>query len=80
VVNGYIAPTIAHSDAAGNKLCNVNSRVINAIIAGLENPIFVKVMHCKSTKEIWEKLKIIYEGDGKVNNKKFKHTEGGLRV
>ena len=30
-------------------------------------------MHCKTTKEIWEKLKTIYEGDTKVKRAKF-HT------
>ena len=67
VVNGYIAPTTAPSDSVAKKLCNDNSRVVNAILGGLENPIFVKVMHCKSTKEIWDKIKTLYEGDGKFN-------------
>jgi hypothetical protein len=65
VVNGYIAPTIAPSVVDAKKLCNDSSRVVNAILGGLANPIFVKVMHFKSTKEIWDKLKVIYEGDGK---------------
>jgi hypothetical protein len=47
VVNGYIAPTTAPSDDAAKKLCNDNSRVVNAILGGLANPIFVKVIHCK---------------------------------
>jgi hypothetical protein len=50
VVNGYTAPTTAPSDVAAKKLCNDNSRVVNAILGGLANSIFVKVMHCKSTK------------------------------
>jgi hypothetical protein len=28
-------------------------------------------MHCKSAKEIWEKLKVTYEGDNKVNESKL---------
>jgi hypothetical protein len=28
-------------------------------------------MHCKSTKEIWDKLKVIYEGDSKVKQAKL---------
>ena len=71
MVNGYIAPTAAPSNVAAKKLCNDNSRVVNAILGGLANPIFVKVMHCKSTKEIWDKLKAIYEGDGKVKQEKL---------
>jgi hypothetical protein len=71
VVHGYIAPTTAPSDVAAKKLCNDNSRVVNAILDGLANPIFVKVLHYKSTKEIWDKLKVIYEGDGKVKQDKL---------
>jgi hypothetical protein len=67
MVNGYTAP----SNVFAKKICNHNSRVVNAIMGGLANPIFVKVMHCKSTKEIWDKLKFIYEGDGKVKQAKL---------
>ena len=59
-------PHLLSTGVAAKKLCNDNSRVVNAILGGLANPIFVKVMHYKSTKEIWDKLKIIYEEDGKV--------------
>ena len=50
VVNGYIAPTTTPSNVVAKKLYNDNSRDINAILGGLANLIFVKVMHCKSTK------------------------------
>jgi hypothetical protein len=70
LVNLYTATT-APSDVAAKKLCNDNSRVVNAILGGLANPIFVKVMHCKLAKEIWDKLKVIYEGDGKVKQEKL---------
>ena len=33
---------------------------------GLSETIFTKFAHCKSTKEIWDKLKNIYGGDSKV--------------
>jgi hypothetical protein len=33
---------------------------------GLNDTIFTKVAHCKSTKYIWDKLQNIYEGDTKV--------------
>jgi hypothetical protein len=32
---------------------------------------FVKVMHCESTKDIWDKLQNIYEGDDKVKKAKL---------
>jgi hypothetical protein len=47
---GYIAPTTPPKDVVGNKICNKNSREVNAILGGLKNSINVKVMHCKSSK------------------------------
>jgi hypothetical protein len=76
MVNGYTTPTTTPSYFAAKKLCNDNSKVVNTILGGLANPIFVNVMHCKSTKEIWEKLKIIYEGDGKVKKTKLQTYRG----
>jgi hypothetical protein len=76
VVNGYTAPTTAPSQVVAKKLYNYNSRVVNAILGGLANSIFVKVTHCKSTKEIWDKLKIIYEGYGKVKQEKLQTYRG----
>jgi hypothetical protein len=37
---------------------------------------FVKVMHCYSAKEIWDKLKNFYEGAAKVKGAKFKTYKG----
>jgi len=48
-----------------------NSKAMCAILVGLTGTDFVKVMHCKSTKEIWDKLKKIYEGDDKVKKAKL---------
>jgi hypothetical protein len=50
VEDGYTASTTSPIDTTGNKLCNANARATNAILGGLSNPIFVKVMHCKSAK------------------------------
>jgi hypothetical protein len=71
IEDGYTAPSTPATDIAAMNLYNDNSRVFNAILGGLENRIFVKVMQCKLTKEIWDKLKIIYEGDGKVKQAKL---------
>jgi hypothetical protein len=67
LVNSYDVPEIAPSNKNAKKLYNDNSRDINEILVGLENNVFFKVMHCKSTKEIWDKIQIIYEGDAKFN-------------
>ena len=42
-----------------------------AILGGLEGFEFVKVMHCESAKELWDKLKNIYEGDAEVKKAKL---------
>ena len=39
---------------------------MNATLAGLAKSEFVKVMNCKTAKEMWDKLKNINEGYGKV--------------
>jgi hypothetical protein len=71
IVDGYTAPTTPPKDAARKKICNDNSRVVNGILGGFTNSICVKVMHCKSTKEIWDKLEFVYEGDEKVKEAKL---------
>jgi hypothetical protein len=38
--------------------------------------IYVKVMHCDSTKDIWEKLHNVYEGDTKVKVAKLQTYRG----
>ena len=43
---------------------------------GLSDTIFTKVAHCKSTKEIWDKLRNIYEGDSKVKAAKIQTYRG----
>ena len=48
-----------------------NSKAMCAILGGLTGTAFVKVMHCKSAKEIWDKRKKVYEGDGKVKKAKL---------
>jgi hypothetical protein len=39
-------------------------------LSSLDNSVFVKVMHCKTTKDILDKLQNIYEGDAKVKGAK----------
>jgi hypothetical protein len=43
-------------DKDENKLSENNSRVENVILNGLDESVYFKVMHCESTKEIWDKL------------------------
>ena len=41
------------------------------ILGGITGADFVKVRTCTSTKEIWDKLHTIYEGDDKVKRAKL---------
>jgi hypothetical protein len=80
VVDGYTAPTTPPTDTAGKNICNDNSRVVNAILGGLTNSICVKVMHCKSAKEIWDKLEVVYEGNKKSRKPNYKPIELSLKI
>ena len=48
-----------------------NSKAMNAILSGLTETVFVKVMHYETAKEIWDKLRNIYEGDDKIKGAKL---------
>ena len=43
-----------------------NAKSLNVILSGLKNSMFVKVMRCKTAKQAWDKLKIVYEGASNV--------------
>jgi hypothetical protein len=58
------------------KLSQNNSKSKNALLNGLSETIFTKVAHCKSAKEIWDKLQNIYEGDSKVKEAKIQTYRG----
>ena len=49
-----------------------NARARNAILCGLVDSEFTKVMQCTLAKDMWDKLKNIYEGDDKVKKLKLK--------
>ena len=67
VKNGYTTPTISLVDVSRKKLSENNVYLaMNAILCGLGEYEFVKVINCKSTKDIWDKLQNIYEVDNKV--------------
>jgi hypothetical protein len=71
VVDGYKEPATPPIDNDGNKLSQNNLRDKNSILNGLVDSVYVKVMHCNSAKEIWDKLQNVYEGDAKVKGAKL---------
>ena len=47
-----------------------NAKSMNALLSGLYEAEFIKVMHNNSAKEIWDTLENIHEGDKKVKTAK----------
>jgi hypothetical protein len=70
-VDGYKEPKIPQSNDTGRKLNLNNSKSKNALLNGLIDSLYGKVMHCSSITEIWDKLQNIYEGDAKFKGEKL---------
>ena len=72
VENGYTVPdTTPIASSTERRLMECNEKAMYAIQGSLIGSEFVKVMHCTSTKEIWDKPKNVYEGDDKVKEAKL---------
>jgi hypothetical protein len=56
VKNGYETPKNAIFYIGAKKLSDNNAKSMNAILEGLSKSKFTKFMHCKSTKEMWDKM------------------------
>lgn len=56
IVLGYVAQTTPPTYVDGKKLSENNAKSMNVILCDLSKSKFVKVMHCESTKEIWDEL------------------------
>jgi hypothetical protein len=76
VDDGYKKPTTPTTNKVGKKLSDKNSRDKNVILNGLEESVYVKVMHCEYAKEIWDKIQNIYKGDAKVKGVKHQTYRG----
>jgi hypothetical protein len=56
IVDGYTVLAVPPTNDKAVKLDQNNSKATNAVLNGLSDTIFTKVSHCKSAKEIWDKL------------------------
>jgi hypothetical protein len=56
VISGDTAPAVPQTSDKAVKLGENNSKAINALLNGLSDTVSTKVAHCKSAKEIWDKL------------------------
>jgi hypothetical protein len=72
VETGYVKPVVLASK--NDKLeFRFNAKAMNVILNGLAQAEFVKIMHCDSTKVMWDKMISNYEGNEKVKDTKL-HT------
>jgi hypothetical protein len=76
IVDGYRTPAVPPKNDKAMKFGENNSKSINALLNGLSDTIFTKFAHCKSAKDIWDKLRNIYEGDSKVKVAKLQTYRG----
>ena len=68
VDTGYVKPVVLAND----KLEFIfNAKAMNAILGGLAEAEFIKVMHLGTAKEMWDKLINSYEGNEKVKDAKL---------
>jgi hypothetical protein len=56
IVDGYTTLAVPPTNDKAVKLYENNSKSINALLNGLSDTVFTKVAHCKSSKEIWDKI------------------------
>ena len=71
IETGYTFPSTTPIDAAEKKKYETNDKEVNTLLGFLSQTEFVKVMHYKSTKEIWDKIFLSYEGDEHVKRAKL---------
>jgi hypothetical protein len=71
IVDGYKEPIGPLTSERAIKLGQNNYKATNALLNGLGELVHTKFMHCKSTKEFWDKLQNIYEGDLKLKETKI---------
>ena len=67
---GY-APKATNTEKETKPDFVANVKAMNAILNGLCEAEFIKVMHKDTTKEIWDTLENIHEGDKKVKTAKL---------
>lgn len=71
IVDGNKTPSTLLTTLDEIRAHSNNVKTRNIIINGLFNNELLKVMECKSAKDVWKKLNIIYEGDKKIKHVKL---------
>src|ERR1700733_7349736 len=71
VETGYAFPSTTPTDADEKKNYETNAKAVSTLLGCISQTEFMKVMHYKSAKEIWEKIVTSYEGDEQVKRAKL---------
>ena len=75
VENGFHVPTNFLTDANAKKDYEMDMKAKFAIFNNLSKDVFPKVMHCKSSKEVWDKLRNTYHGNDRVKEAKIQNLK-----
>ena len=71
VEGGYKFPSATPTDPAEKKQYELNAKAVTVLLSTLTQSEFMKIMHFKSAKEIWDKIVTSYEGDDQVKRAKL---------
>eukprot|EP00253_Pinus_taeda_P014149 PITA_14149 len=71
VEGGYKFPSATPTDPTKKKKYELNAKAVTVLLSSLTQSEFMKIMHFKSTKEIWDKIVTSYEGDDQVKRAKL---------
>ena len=61
VETGYAFPSTTPTDADEKKKYETNAKAVSTLLGCISQSEFMKVMHYKSAKEIWDKIVTSYE-------------------
>ena len=78
VVNGYKVLNTLPIDPNEKRKYEIDMKAKFSILNSLSKDVFVKVMHCSSSKEVWDKLKNTYHGNDRVKEAKIQHLKSRL--
>eukprot|EP00253_Pinus_taeda_P032497 PITA_32497 len=68
---GYAFPSTTPTDADKKKKYETNAKAVSTLLGCISQSEFMKVMHYKSAKEIWDKIVTSYEGYEQVKRAKL---------
>ena len=75
VENSFHVPTNLPTNANAKKDYEMDMKAKFANFNSLSKDDFSKVMHCKSSKEVWEKLRNTYHGNDRVKKEKTQNLK-----